>query len=260
MKKVMPKYFDTHAHYDDMRFRDDRDTLIASLKEHDVELVLNPGSNMKSSRAAVKLAEAHSFIYAAVGIHPHDSALLSENDISELEQMSKHPKVVAIGEIGLDYHHDFSPRDAQKIAFERQLELASRLRLPVVIHERNAHADALDILRNYELKSVVYHCYSGSLEHAKILLGMGCYLSFTGTITFKGAQKSHDVIRYMPSDRLMLETDAPYLAPEPHRGKRNDSTYLPIIAQLMADIRHVSVDEIVEKTFENGKNFFNIAT
>lgn len=255
---TMPRYFDTHAHYNDSRFRDDRDTLLSSLKAHDVELVLNPGSDMDSSRAAVKIAEAYSFVYAAVGIHPHDSSLLNDGNISELEQLSHHPKVVAIGEIGLDYHHDFSPRDAQKAAFERQLELASKLRLPVIIHDREAHADTLDILRGFDLESVVYHCFSGSLEHAKILLDMGCYLSFTGAITFKGANKSHDVIRYMPADRLMLETDAPYLAPVPHRGKRNDSTYLPIVAELMADIRHTSLEEITEMTFINGKNFFKM--
>lgn len=254
----MPRYFDTHAHYDDARFDEDRDALIASLTGNNVELVVNPGSDMESSRAAVGLSEKYSFIYSAVGVHPHEAEGLTEEDISELRSLSKRDKVVAVGEIGLDYYRDLSPRSAQKLAFERQLQLAYEINMPVIIHDREAHADTLDILRNFDLKSVVYHCYSGSLEYAKTLLTLGYYLSFTGAITFKGAQKSHDVIRYMPIDRLMLETDAPYLAPAPHRGERNDSTFLPPVAQLMADIRGITIDELTEATFQTGKRFFGV--
>jgi len=252
----MPRYFDTHAHYDDKRFDGDRDKIISSLGEHNVELVLNPGSCMRSSRAAVALSGKYHFIYSAVGVHPHYVKGLTEDSISELRQMSKHPKVAAIGEIGLDYYRDLSPRDVQKRWFERQLQLAAELDMPVIIHDRDAHADTLDILKSFSLKAVVYHCYSGSLEYAKVLLRQGYYLSFTGAITFKGAQKSHDVIRYMPLERLMLETDAPYLAPEPWRSKRNDSTLLRPVAQFMADIRGITIEELSEATFLTGKDFF----
>jgi TatD DNase family protein len=254
----MPRYFDTHAHYDDKRFDIDRDEILSSLCRHHVELVLNPGSCIKSSRASVVLSDEYPFIYSAVGVHPHYVKSLTEDSISELKDMSKHPKVVAIGEIGLDYYRDLSPRDVQKRWFECQLQLAAELDMPVIIHDREAHADTLDILRNFKPKAVVYHCYSGSLDYAKVLLRLDYYLSFTGSITFKGAQKSHDVIRYMPLDRLMLETDAPYLAPMPKRGERNDSTLLPPTAQLMADIRGITLEELTEATFQTGKNFFGI--
>ena len=255
---MMARYFDTHAHYDDKRFDGDREALIMSLAEHNIELVVNPGSSMRSSRAAVELSERYPFFYGAVGVHPHDAKELTENGVSELKRMTKHPKVVAVGEIGLDYHYDFSPRDIQKRGFERQLQLAVDTGMPVIIHDREAHADTLDILKNFKLKAVVYHCYSGSLEYAKVLLGRGYYLSFTGAVTFKGAYRSHEVIRYMPIDRLMLETDAPYLAPAPHRGKRCDSTFLPAIARAISDIRGIAPEELAETTYHTGREFFGI--
>ncbi|MCL1819694.1 MAG: TatD family hydrolase [Oscillospiraceae bacterium] len=258
VKKMKMRYFDTHAHYDDKRFNHDRDAVLSSLTEHGVELVVNPGADMRSSRAALRLAEKYPFIYAAVGIHPHDAAEVNEENVSELKRMAAMPKVVAIGEIGLDYYRDLSPRDVQKRSFERLLQLAQELQIPIIVHDRDAHADTLDILRGFKLKAVVYHCFSGSLDYARTLLGLGWYLSFTGSITFKGAYKSHETIRYMPIDRLMLETDAPYLAPQSNRGERNDSTLMPEATRLIADLRGITLEELTETTFETGKRFFGI--
>ena len=255
----MARYFDTHAHYDEKRYADDRHELLGSLPERGVELVLVPGCHMKSSRASIALSEKYAFIYSAVGVHPHDSSSLRNGDIEELKKLSNHPKVMAIGEIGLDYHYDFSPREAQRACFEKQLALAQELQMPVIVHDREAHEDTLNILRGYQLKDVVYHCYSGSLEHAKSLLNLGYYLGFTGAVTFKGARHALETLQYMPLDRILLETDAPYLAPEPHRGERNDSTYLPFVAEAAARARNTTVEEIAEAAFQNGKRFFGIS-
>jgi len=252
-------YFDTHAHYCDKRFSDDRDDVLDSMPGAGISLILNSGSSLRSSRFSLELADKYSFIYASVGVHPHDSKSMSDGTVSELEGLLVHPKAVAVGEIGLDYHYDFSPRDVQQLRFREQLELARRLRLPVIVHEREALHDTIEAVREYRDLTGVFHCFSGSWETAKIVLDLGWYLSFTGVITFKNARRALEAVEKMPADRIMLETDCPYMAPDPMRGKRNSSLYLPYIAEKVAEVRGISVDEAAKLTMENGKRFFGIS-
>lgn len=251
-------YFDTHAHYDDEAFDLDRDAVLSSLPENGVGLALNPASNMASSRLCVELSGKYPFLYAAVGVHPHDAKEMTDASLDELRSLASNEKVVAIGEIGLDYHYDFSPREVQRARFREQLELARELRLPAIIHEREACEDCLKIVSDFPDVRGVFHCFSGSRETAEIILKQGWYLSFTGVITFKNARRSHEVIENMPLDRLMIETDSPYLAPVPRRGERNTSLNLPHIAGKIAELRGLSLDEVVALTLENGKRFFGI--
>ncbi|MCL2819607.1 MAG: TatD family hydrolase [Oscillospiraceae bacterium] len=251
-------YFDTHAHYCDKRFNNDRDELLESMPDAGVSLILNSGSSLYSSDLSIKLADKYPFIYASAGIHPHDSKSMNDDTVLELKKLLAHPKAVAVGEIGLDYHYDFSPRDIQKKRFREQLELARSLNKPVIIHEREALQDTLNIVRDFSDLTGVFHCFSGSWETAKIILDLGWYLSFTGVITFKNARKALEVLENMPADRIMLETDCPYLAPDPKRGTRNSSLYLPYIAQKVAEVRGESVHDIAELTMDNGKRFFGI--
>ena len=251
-------YFDTHAHYDNVRFDLDRRALLGRLPAQGISYVLNPGYDMPSSRMAVGLAEDYPFLYAAVGFHPHDSSGMQEGDIEKLETLTRRPKVVAVGEIGLDYHYDHSPRDVQRRCFRAQMGLARKVGLPVIVHQREAAEDTLRVLRDYQDVPGVVHCFSGSLEVAREILDMGWYLSFTGVITYKNARKSHEIIRAMPRERLMLETDAPYMAPEPHRRERNSSLYMPEITAAVAELWEVSLEEAAAITTENGKRFFRI--
>jgi len=251
-------YFDTHAHYCDKRFDEDRDKLLESLPEAGVSLVLNSGSSLRSSKFSLELADKYSFIYASVGVHPHDSKSMTDETVTELERLLTHPKAAAVGEIGLDYHYDFSPRDVQKTRFREQLELARRLDKPVIIHEREALQDTLNMVREFKDLTGVFHCFSGSWETAKIILDMGWYLSFTGVITFKNARRALEVLEKMPADKIMLETDCPYLAPDPYRGRRNSSLYLPYIAEKVAEVRGMNVDDVAALTTENGKQFFGL--
>jgi TatD DNase family protein len=251
-------YFDTHAHYDDSDFDADRDELISSLPENGVSLVVDPGSNMPSSRIAMSIAEKYPFVYFAAGVHPHDAKDMTDSDLVELEQMTGHKKCVAIGEIGLDYHYDLSPRDTQKLCFYRQMELARRTGKPVIIHEREACADVLDIVTQFKDIKGVYHCFSGSWETAKVILDQGWYLSFTGVITFKNVRRPLEVIEKMPLDRLMIETDSPYLSPVPVRGTRNNSANLKYIAAKAAEVRGISSEKLAELAMENGRRFFGI--
>jgi len=253
-------FFDTHAHYCDKRFNDDRDELLGTMLDAGISLILNSGSSLGSSKLSLELADRFSFIYASVGIHPHDAKSMSDGTVAELEVLLSHPKAVAVGEIGLDYHYDFSPRDVQEKRFREQMELARRLSKPVIIHEREALRDTLDMIREYNDLIGVLHCFSGSWETAKTVLDMGWYLSFTGVITFKNARRSLEVLKKIPADRIMLETDCPYLAPDPMRGRRNSSLYLPYIAKKVAEVRGISVDEVATLTMENGKRFFGIDT
>ena len=250
--------FDTHAHYDDNQFDADRDLLLSGLPQAGVARVLCPGCNLRSSRTVVSLAEQYPFLYAAVGIHPHDAHTLSPNDIPELSRLATHNKVKAIGEIGLDFHYDFSPRDAQLFCFRTQMELAYTLNLPVIIHDREAHEDTLRIVRDFPAVRGVFHCYSGSLEFAKILVNLGYSLSFNGIVTYKNARRALEVAAWIPADRLLLETDAPYLTPEPHRGRRNDSSRLPLICGTLAALRGVSAEELAEQTAKNAEGLFAI--
>ena len=252
--------FDTHAHYDDKRFNDDCDGVLAGMNEAGVSLILNAASSLRSSRFSLKLADRYPFVYASVGVHPHDSKSMTDDTVSQLEKLLAHPKAMAVGEIGLDYYHDFSPRDVQRARFREQLELARRVKKPVIIHERDSLSDALDTIRDFRDLSGVFHCFSGSWETAKIILDMGWYLSFTGVITFHNARKALEVLEKMPGDRIMIETDCPYLAPEPMRGRRNSSLFLKFIAQKVADVRGISVDEVAALTMENGLRFFRINT
>lgn len=251
-------YFDTHAHYDDDWFSEDRDPLLASMADRGVRLIVNPGCNRSSSVQAVSLAEQYDFVYAAVGWHPEYADEFDETSIPFLRQAAQHPKVVAIGEIGLDYYYDMD-RTMQKQALEAQLQLAEALHLPVIIHDREAHGDILEFVRRHPKVHGVFHCYSGSVEMAKELLQLGWYLSFTGAVTFKNARTAPEVVRMMPMDRIMIETDSPYLTPAPHRGKRNDSSYLPHIAQRIAEIKDLPLEEVARITYENGMRFFGIA-
>ncbi|MCL2391014.1 MAG: TatD family hydrolase [Oscillospiraceae bacterium] len=251
-------FFDTHAHYDDRRFSDDRNELLASMPHSGITLIMNSASSLKSSKISLELADRFSFVYASVGVHPHDAKSMSDNTVFELEKLLAHPKAMAVGEIGLDFHHNFSPPEIQKLRFREQMELARAIKKPVIIHERESLSDTMDIIRDYPDLTGVFHCFSGSWETAKIILDMGWYLSFTGVITFKNARRSIEVVENMPADRLLLETDCPYLTPEPKRGRRNSSLYLPYIAEKVAEIRGISVEEVASITMENGKRFFGI--
>ncbi len=253
--------FDTHAHYDDARFDDDRDALLSAMPENNVGLILNPGCDVPSSRKAVSHAQKYPFMYAAVGIHPENICADWEQALSPLRELAQNePKVRAIGEIGLDYYweKDERARARQQVVFRRQMELAETLHLPVIVHDRDAHSDCLAITRQFPAVTGVYHCYAGSVEMARELLQLGYYLSFTGVITFKNARKAVEVVRATPLDRLMIETDAPYMAPEPFRGRRNSSLYVHRMAEAIAQIKGLPVEDVERVTTENGKRLFRI--
>lgn len=250
--------FDTHAHYYDRAFDADRDQVLSALPGSGVGLVLCPGCDLPTSREAIALAERYPHVYAAAGIHPEDALGLPENWLEEVERLTRHPKVKAIGEIGLDYYWKEVPRDLQKEVFRAQLTLATQLNLPVIVHDREAHGDCLAIVQDFPQVRGVFHCYSGSAEDAKQLIKWGWHLSFTGTITFKNARKAPEVIQAVPLERLMVETDAPYMAPTPYRGKRCDSRYVYRMAETIAEIKGLPVEEVVRITTENGKRLFGI--
>ncbi|MDR0906240.1 MAG: TatD family hydrolase [Oscillospiraceae bacterium] len=251
-------FFDTHAHYDDERYDADREELFASFQDSGVDLVVNAASSMQCSRDGLKLAEKYPFLYFAVGVHPHDAKEMDASSIPELRELSKHPKCVAVGEIGLDYHYNLSPQDVQKARFREQMKLARELDKPVIIHEREAFADVMEVLCDYPGIRGVFHCFSGDRTAAQRLLDMGWMLSFTGVITFKTGKTSLDVAAWVPLDRLMLETDSPYLAPVPVRGTRNDSRNLAHIAAVLAQARGITTEELAAATTANGKKFFGI--
>lgn len=253
--------FDTHSHLDDEKFDADRDELIEKIHtEYGVDLIMAVGSDIDSSRKSIALAEKYDFIYAAVGVHPHEVENMSEDDIETVKELCSHEKVKAIGEIGLDYYYDNSPRDLQKKWFFRQMELANEVNLPVIIHDRDAHGDCMQILREGHVEKCggVFHCFSGSSEMAKEAVKMGMYISFAGPITFKNAVKTVQVAEAVPLDRVFVETDCPYLTPVPHRGERNHSGYVRYIAEKLAEIKGVSFEEIAKITKENAIKFFKI--
>ncbi len=250
--------FDTHAHYDDPRFKDDLDELLTELPQKDVCNVINIGCDVETSKLCLDIAEKYDYCYAAVGVHPQDSGKAQDGDIDRLRELAKHPKAVAIGEIGLDYYYDFAPHDVQIEWFKKQLALAKELDMPVIIHERSAVADCLEVIRNTEGVRGVFHCYSGSWETAKELLKRGYYLSFTGVLTFKNARRAVEVVQNMPLDRLMVETDAPYMAPEPHRGKRCDSSMIKHVLEKIAELRDITPEEAGKITAANARRFFGI--
>lgn len=251
--------FDTHAHYQDNAFRQDRRELLEALPAANVEAVVVPGVDVESSRAALALAEAYGGIYAAVGIHPEDCAGCTEEDFEAVRALCGHPKAVAIGEIGLDYYwKENPPREFQQKVFRRQLDMARELDLPVVVHDREAHGDCLDIVLTYPEIRGVFHCFSGSPEMAEALLKRGWYLGFDGPITYKNAKRAPEVAAVTPLDRIVIETDAPYLSPVPNRGRRNDSRNLPYIVDKLAEWKGVSSEEMARVTWENGLRLFGL--
>ena len=251
--------FDTHAHLDDRAFDVDRDALIASLPEQGMELVMNPGCSLESSRNADALSRRYPHVYAAVGSHPDAADEVNDSVLEEYRKLCKlNPKIKAIGEIGLDYHYEDIPRTLQLQAFRAQMALAQELDLPVIVHERDAHADGLSVVDEFSKVKGVFHCYSGSPEMAQELVKRGWYIGFTGVLTFKNARKAVEVAANIPLERLVLETDCPYMAPEPFRGKRNDPSKLYRMAEKLAEVRGLSVEEIHRITTENGKKLYRI--
>ena len=251
--------FDTHAHMDDRAFDEDRHDLLVSLNAQQVALVMNPGCSLSSSRNADALSKQYDFVYAAVGSHPDVADEVDEQVLDAYRKLCKlNSKIKAIGEIGLDYHYEDIPREVQLKAFRAQMALAAELDLPVIVHERDAHADGMAVVDEFPTVKGVFHCYSGSAEMALELVKRGWYIGFTGVLTFKNAKKAVEVASRIPLDRLVLETDCPYMAPEPFRGKRNHPGYLYRMAEKLAEIRDVSVEEIHRITTENGKRLYRI--
>ncbi len=251
--------FDSHAHYDDEAFNEDREKVIQGLKDKGVIGILNCGASMEGTRMSVELSNKYDFIYSAVGIHPQYAEVVNEEVLQELRNLTRNPKVRAIGEIGLDYYYEESPsREIQMAAFKLQMEMARELKLPVVIHDRDAHKDTLDILKEFPEVIGVIHCFSGSVEFAKECLKLGYYIGFTGVVTFKNAKKIVEVVREVPMDRILVETDCPYMAPSPHRGKRNQSEYIQYIIEKISEIKGKTIEEIEELTTFNVKQLLKI--
>ena len=251
--------FDTHAHYDSGAFNADREEVLAALPAGGVGLVVNPGCELPSSRMAVELAEKFPHVYAAVGIHPSDCAGTTEADYEALRELARHEKVVAIGEIGLDYYWDTNPpKEFQQEVFRRQIELAWELDLPVCIHDREAHGDSLSIVLEYPKLRGVFHCFSGSPEMAAELLKRGWYLGFDGPITYKNARRSPEVAAITPLDRIVIETDSPYLTPVPYRGKRNHSAHLSYVIEKLAEWKGVTAEEMERITWDNAVRFYGL--
>ncbi len=252
--------FDTHAHYYDEQFEHDLSDTISRAEQNGVGYILSASSDIASSIENISLARKYDILYAAVGVHPHNATDLNNSIISALADFALYPKVVAIGEIGLDYFYDNSPREAQKIWFAKQISLARNVRLPIIVHDRDAHEDTVNILKSENAKDVggVLHCFSGSVEMARQILDMGFMISIAGPVTFKNARKIFDVIQYVPDDMLLIETDSPYLAPEPYRGKRNESANVKLIAEKVAKIKGKSFDYMSETTTSNAMRLFGI--
>ena len=251
-------YFDTHAHYDDRAFDADRAALLEAVHAAGVALIVDPGCDRASSRAALALAERYPFVYAAVGIHPEELEDSTPEALAEIAELAEHPRCVAVGEIGLDYYWDAEHREEQKLLFRQQIALALELGRPVIVHDREAHGDCLDIVRDYPELRGVFHCFSGSAEMAKELLKRGWYLGFDGPVTYKNARKTLEVLDICPLERILIETDSPYLSPVPNRGKRNDSRNLRYIAAAIAERKGVELEELAALSLENGRRLFGI--
>ncbi len=252
--------FETHAHYDDEAFDEDRDSLLNSLYEAGIEYVVNVGAGIETTKKTLELTERYPFVYGAVGVHPSETAELNEDNFKWLRETAKKPKVVAIGEIGLDYYWDTPDRQIQKEWFQRQMELALELKLPAIIHSRDAAADTYDMIKaaNLKLTGGVIHCFSYEKEMAKNYLNMGFYLGIGGVVTFKNARKLNEVVEYAPIEQLVLETDCPYLAPEPNRGKRNSSLNLTYVAKEIARLKDIPYEEVISITEENAKRMYGM--
>jgi TatD DNase family protein len=250
---------DVHAHYDDKRFSEDRHEVITAVKNSGVDIVINSGSSLKSSKASAELAEKYDFIYASVGVHPHEAERTPDNTIAVLAELLENKKVVAIGEIGLDFFHDFSNRDSQRYWFKKQMDFAADVKYPVVIHDRDAHGESLETAKRYKDKvRGIFHCFAGSVEMAKELIKLGYLMSFGGIATFANAKTAVEVLKSLPVEYILLETDCPYLSPHPKRGERNDSRNLKIIAEKIAEIKNMPAEELIQKTGENAKRCFGL--
>lgn len=252
--------FDSHCHLENGRFEEDLPEVLARMKDAGVNRCILAGSDMETSEQIVALTKEHAHVYGVVGIHPHDAKTWTDDCADRLAQWVKEERIVGIGEIGLDYYYDHSPRGVQKEVFVKQLLLARELDMPAVFHVRDAHGDVLDLLRanRSQLPAGVVHCYSGSVESAREYLDMGFYISFAGPITFKNANKLLDVAKYVPQDRILVETDSPYLAPVPMRGRRNEPTFVQYVAQTVAELRGISAEEMAQAAFENTCRLFRI--
>ena len=252
-------YFDTHAHLDDRRFDDDREELFADLPRHGVGMLMNIGCDLKSSLQSIDLAHKYPFVYAAVGSHPDDAEAVDDRLLAIYRKLCADPRVKAIGEIGLDYHYEDPPREVQLPAFRAQLELAAELDLPVIVHEREAHADGMELIRQFPELTGVFHCYSGALEQAKELVKLGWYIGFTGVVTFKNARKALEVAQWLPLDRILIETDCPYLAPQDWRGRRNEPAFTVFTAACVATARNLPPADLWERCGKNTARFFGLA-
>jgi TatD DNase family protein len=260
---------DTHAHLDFSQFDADRQEVITRAQEAGVEIIVNAGAGLEASQAGVTLAETHPQVYAAVGIHPHEAKTLNEDVLEELRTLAQHPKVVAIGEIGLDYYRDRSPRPVQRQAFQRQLALAGELGNPIIVHDREAHKDVMNMLRqwvqgSHQLSAIsrqpvgVMHCFSGDLAMAQEVIEMGFYISIPGPVTFTNARRLPELVRALPLERLVIETDCPYLTPHPHRGKRNEPAYVRLVAEAIAQIRGIPLEQVAHITTANARALFGL--
>lgn len=251
---------DSHAHLDDDKFDEDRDAIIKRFKEDGLEIVINAGADIESSKSGVILSEKYDNIYAAIGVHPHDVKSMDESSIETLKELSNQGKVVAIGEIGLDYYYDNSPRDIQKRWFRSQIKLAKKLKLPIIVHSRDASQDVYEIIKEEQDGTLigVIHCFSESVERAEEYIKLGFYISLGGPVTFKNAKTPKEVAKYVPLDRLLIETDSPYLTPHPHRGKRNEPKNVRYVAEEIAYLKEISYETLINATNENTKKLFQI--
>lgn len=257
MEPKLTGIFDSHAHYDDEAFDADRDEILERIRQSGVERLMNIGASLESSQSSIDLARRYDWIWAAVGIHPHDAAQLPDNWLEQLRTMADNPRVKAIGEIGYDYYYDGDYKQQQREVFEAQLQLANELTLPVIIHDRDAHQDTFELLAKYRPKGVV-HCYSGSAEMAKEILKLGMYIGFTGVVTFKNARRALEAVEVIPLNRLLVETDCPYMAPVPFRGKRCDSSMLPLTIAKLAEIKGVTPEQMAKQTALNAEQLFSL--
>ena len=250
--------FDTHAHYDDEAFDSDRDSLLQSMNKEGIELIINPGCDLKSCLKSISISEKYPFVYSAVGVHPEEVDYVTDTDLDEILKLLEHPKCVAVGEIGLDYYWNKSNKNAQIRMFQLQMEWADEYQKPVIVHDREAHGDSLNIIKQYPNVAGVFHCYSGSVEMAEELIARGWYLGFDGPITYKNNKKQIEVLNYCPVDRMLIETDSPYLSPTPMRGRRNDSRNLSYIIDRICEVKSISKEEVEKRTMTNGKCLFGI--
>lgn len=249
---------DTHAHYDDPKYDSDRDVRLLEAKKEGVDLIVNASQDLTTSKKAIEIAEQYPFVYCCIGVHPHNADQCNSFVINELEMMAKHPKVIGIGETGLDYYYEYSQKEAQKLSFIEHIRLAKLLKLPTIIHDRDAHEDTYKILNEEKIWEAggVVHCFSGSVELAKKAVDMGLYISIGGAVTFKNAKNIIDIVKYIPEDRLLLETDCPYMTPEPHRGHRNESIYVKLVAKRISELKNREIEEIYNLTTNNFYQLF----